>query len=503
METACYSCDFFNILTTMKDGFSYQIFREVAPQATSIIKHALELWLILMGMSWFFFPSKAGQMTMSTLFKLPWIAMALASIHQVDGVPWVFSKVISPIEAMGLNYGIAILNTLGSARPVLPEGAPDTAAYGYTQLAALVEQQMFSVIQFCYELATLKPQFDIDTLIRFIASIILALPFLFVVGIFTAFLLEAMFKVVAVGIVSPLLVMCAIFGPTRPFAIAGARILLGAALTIIFASGAMGFTITGVNHYSVPFMEKVASMKGENLKDPTLLNDVDKKKIEDAAICERMNSFFGFGRSIAPGRYQELNCSELYVPNQANEIIFSKNYIILFVIGFSSILLHLASKSLASNLSGANDGAGPAAAVVAGAQMALGAGTYAATRLAFGQGGAGTTAQQMLRGEAFTGAGGSPLSAGQMLHQHGALGAPAALVMAMRNGFSNGSQGAADMALQNQMSPGAQRFSSGGQDTSQSFQELNKNLTQLVDILKKGQASPAGRGVDRFGNTST
>jgi len=97
--------------------------------------------------------------------------------------------------------------------------------------------------------------------------------------------------------------------------------------------------------------------------------------------------------------------------------VFSDQYFYMFVIGFASVLLHLSSKTLASNISGANDGAGPAAAVVAGAKMTLSAGMYGASRPAGGAGGfgGGDSGPTMVRLAQQTGMGG--------VYQHGAVGA--------------------------------------------------------------------------------
>src|SRR5205085_668090 len=74
---------------------------------------------------------------------------------------------------------------------------------------------------------------------------------------------------------------------------------------------------------------------------------------------------------------------------QSTFTVFDYEFMMLFVIGFASILLHLQAKALASNISGANDGAGPAAATVAAGKAVMGGGLYAASRGLFGAGGAG------------------------------------------------------------------------------------------------------------------
>jgi hypothetical protein len=152
------------------------------------------------------------------------------------------------------------------------------------------------------------------------AGAILSLPYLFVWGIFMAFVLEGVFKLMAVTAVAPLLIVCAAFNGTRGFAISGARIVLGGVLTVIFAAVAMGFTL----HVLDLFMSKLPV-------GPT-----------------------GFHISVS-------------------QWVLSKEYWAALILGFISILFHLKAATLASNISGASDGPGAAAAVVAGGMSAFAA----------------------------------------------------------------------------------------------------------------------------------
>ena len=61
----------------------------------------------------------------------------------------------------------------------------------------------------------------------------------------------------------------------------------------------------------------------------------------------------------------------------------------MLLLGFISVLLHLKAATLASNISGANDGAGPAAATIVGAKLAVAATAATAFRAAGGPASAG------------------------------------------------------------------------------------------------------------------
>jgi hypothetical protein len=152
------------------------------------------------------------------------------------------------------------------------------------------------------------------------AAVILSLPYLFVWGIFMAFVLEGVFKLLAITAVAPLLIVAAAFPATRGFATSGMRIVLGGVLTVIFAAVAMGFTLSVLDS----FMNKLP-MTGE-------------------------------------------------VFNQgAVAFVKSPQYWAAFILGFVSVLFHLKAATLASNISGASDGPGAAAAVVAGGMSAFAA----------------------------------------------------------------------------------------------------------------------------------
>ncbi|HEX6959001.1 MAG TPA: hypothetical protein VF194_13530 [Ferrovibrio sp.] len=87
--------------------------------------------------------------------------------------------------------------------------------------------------------------------------------------------------------------------------------------------------------------------------------------------------------------------------------LLDMNIEMMSVLGFASILLHLQAKALASNSSGANDGAGG----------------FHAMRMGFGAGGLVSSASGVLRGQGMSEIAGKGLTAaGQAIHQHGLIG---------------------------------------------------------------------------------
>jgi hypothetical protein len=151
-------------------------------------------------------------------------------------------------------------------------------------------------------------------------GLLLALPYVFVWGIFLAFTLEGIFKLLAITAVSPLLIAVAGFGPTRGFALTGLRVIVGGVLTVVFAGVAMGFTMT------------------------VLRQALDGAPLATGGIKPDISGFLG-----------------------------SEQYWLVLLIGFISILFHLKAATLAANISGASDGPGAAATVVGAGMAAVGA----------------------------------------------------------------------------------------------------------------------------------
>ncbi len=157
-----------------------------------------------------------------------------------------------------------------------------------------------------------------------VGAIILVIPYIFVICIFLAFMLEFVFSVLVVTAIMPLLLICLVFEATRSFTLSAGRIALTGALTLIFACIAMGFTIS-VFHKFGPLIP--ASTEGAS-------------------------------KEIA-------------------EFVFSKRYWAIFILGFVSVFFHLKASTFAVALSGSIGGPGPAAAVTS-----AGLGLYAKSKQA-------------------------------------------------------------------------------------------------------------------------
>lgn len=150
---------------------------------------------------------------------------------------------------------------------------------------------------------TIKPMFG---------AIILMGPYIFVICIFLAFMLEFVFSVLVVTAIMPLMMICLCFEVTRGITTSAGKIALNGALTLIFACIAMGFTIS---------------------------------------------VFHKFGPLIPAGPEG--------AHNEIADFVFSKRYFAIIILGFVSIFFHLKASTFASAISGSIGGPGPAAAVTA------------------------------------------------------------------------------------------------------------------------------------------
>ena len=441
-----YDCkvgELFNQLATTKDTFSHDIFKAVGPEVKKVLGGIISLF-ILISVAISLVSGNAGML--KKLF--PTLACAgIAIIILQDGIsstqPYVL-QISDAIEQSSLQAGALIVSKTNGHVQALTESSNHypkngvNTENGYATLACQIEYQGFKVSQIMINIAQGDGGFGVGTILRGFLCIIAMLPFVFVIGVFAAFMVEAMFKYVAITILAPLLVGLYWLKPARAVSSASLRVLLGAWLTIILASGAMGFTLQGIDKFSKNMDDLLAGV--QQLSDP-----YNAKRYYH--YCKGMPSYpnpdSSMFNSEAPWINIDSSDPDLQPPlkeavckeqerlvNLGSWIVLDPNFLIMPVIGLISILLHMQSKSLASNLSGANDGAGPAAAVVMGAKMLAGGAAMGAMKIAggantaaFGAGGARSSISDMMSGRSNIDSSASGAQQmGQALHQGGMVG---------------------------------------------------------------------------------
>lgn len=471
----CLTCAFFDDLWGIKTAFNYRLYWATAPYMTGIVGSAMTIWLMVSS-------AKAWQKGdleghVKALFIRLIMVAAISTVMLYDGgpvvagypVPLVYSEIINPIETLALEYGSYILGH-GDADVNQARGN------GYSMLGGLVESQIYAVVKLVGQLIASASWLGGTIVERAIGGLLILLPYLFVWGIFVAFMLEAMFKFVAAGIISPWALPAVLLEPTRSFSWATLRILVGAFLTLVFAAGALSFTIAVTDKHGASIAYRI-NVQGA-------ITEIDERYRNE---CKEMSAD---GSRATGGMRVDGRCGEML--RQKAELqdtqadlgwfLFSREFSMMFVIGFASILLHIQAKSLASNISGANDGAGPAAAVVAAGKGALAWGAMTSGRGAFGQGGLGTSMNQAFNSNPVTGA----------LAQHGLVGGPVAgsaqvlrsVFPSMREAPAGGGNPFSDV----QRGSGGFFSTGGGQD---------RQLTETLQSLSKAIENMGGGGRTR------
>lgn len=492
----CLSCNFLNALYENYMNFSIALYREMAMGLLTVLGALVLIWI-----SWMVFAGIADdnlgerlKKSIRVFMALPLVVALLQSgpITDTDSIPIVHQWYIMPLEQgageLGL-YIIEIANTLGetsSLKDIIQakidaNGSNPPAMFvvevegekitnNYALLAYGIERSVWHIIQ-------LAISFMGESIKATFAGLLLALPYLFVLGIFAAFMTEAMFSFLSMSSFLPGTLYCSIFPSLRPIAIASLRINFGAFLTIMFAAGAMGFSIAVVDKLGKQYAynEEMRNGKAEEL---------DNARKERTRWCGRE------GGNVSVGPRDKEKCqhwieeqNRLYAELEAmlKAAQLSDEYMILLLMGFVSLLLHLKSKTLASNLSGAQDGAGPAAATVAGMKAAaLGAMMYGG-RSAFGQEGVMSQAMGLpMSGQQ----GGQPMGIREGLRTGGLAGGLRSMMQNARSGSGVGGAMTPD-DYANQASAGGPAMSGGGGggtmrfDTSQ-LQQLTKAITDGI-----------------------
>ncbi len=511
-QAGCITCAYFNSLATLKTEFSLEVFNDLAPQLAPLLQGAMTILIIFIAgraMVTGNIQHLSGVVKLAILLPILGVAMQPGT---VSNPPLIYKWIIDPIEELGLGIGQQVLagtyalvgqHQLQNQAVASAVAAAQTGTPSYGALAAIVEAQIFSILNSIYS-GIISPSLNAGGVlngsffVNLIAGIMLILPYLFVICIWGAFMVEAMFKFLAVGIVAPLLVFAAAIGSTRSFATAGVRILAGAAFTIIFACGALGFSMSVVDTYAGKL--QVSTSNTAPLNSPQYKNAL---AAYNAAGCNTYNNIVNNNNCSALNQ-NLTNIIDGYThvgPSQAFKI-FTPSYWRLFIIGFASVLLHLAAKTMASTLTGANDGPGPAAATVAAGKMVLGGGAFALSRAAFGSGGIGGSLQDMARGNA------PPGSLGQGMAQHGLVGGAAYSATSMMNALGGGSGGGGGGGgppgggdgFGPSFTGGGPQYSGGGAkappmppEMVKGFATMNKHLENIAKAVDPKSAQGGGR----------
>lgn len=291
------SATLFTPLDHLAGNYGRAIFDILAPQASQIFESGFGVWLLWMLLY--------RGCIKSTLRKEDFITplfycIGVALFLRGHGMYWEW--LYTPIYQ----------GTTSLAQTVMSVGSVSISNPTIPGMLETLDQQLGKVFELSHAIYT-DAGWTHPALV--FGGFILVLPFVFVWGLFLAYVLEMAFKLLMITAVSPLLIMCMAFPSLRAFPIAGLRVIANGCFTVIFASVAMGFTLAAI----------------------------------DAAVrtLPMVGGTFTVNSAV---------------------FVFSGDYWTLFILGFISTLFHLKASTVASNLSGSQDGPG-AAAIVTGAGM--------------------------------------------------------------------------------------------------------------------------------------
>ena len=297
---SCTSCAIYHNLDQLSKTYGREVFDAIAPQCHKLFTTFLALWLLWqLGVNWLY----RGEIDKEETFKTFLVFLLVGLFLKGSGYYWDYfyeptSEVISKLTQ-------AVITVSGHA-----------GGGSIKKMLEVVENELSRIFDLQKMISADASWYQVPTMI---GGLILCLPYVFIWGIFLAYTLEGIFKLLAVTALAPIFIVCTAFPSTRAFTYAAGRIILNGGLTVVFAGVAMGFTLSVLKHYiaTIPMNE---------------------------------------GGMVAG----------------AAAWVFSKDYWHLFLIGFISILFHLKASTIASNISGSSDGPGAAGAVVGAAMMAAG-----------------------------------------------------------------------------------------------------------------------------------
>lgn len=382
MPSECLFCPMFTELFelgfgTGNGGFARAAFDALQGPANALSR-LLATYLVVWTMLQFMLYEQASREVLQRSIKLITVLIAVGFFLSQGGGSWMFETVIMGLQ----NTALAV------AQKVIATGVQTCATAGagtYETLWSGVECVGFSPVRMAAEnWAKIGWKNAIGGLGDWIAWLILAFPYLFVLGIFGAFLVQSMFYFLALAGTSPVILLFAVFDSTRGIVWSGLKFLLTGALTIVFAGMAMAFTGSVLTKYATNVASFQAYTQDTNSwaclqkgreayqarTGVDFMTEVDDDKNPHylAAFEELTRVRTACDKQAAAGKAgMEVAASDRVCG--ADHFVCTKSYWAAFLIGMISVLLHLLAPRIAANLSGASDSAATAAAVVGAGQF--------------------------------------------------------------------------------------------------------------------------------------
>jgi hypothetical protein len=403
-------------LEALRDQFVAKLYPDIAQGITPFLEAAFGVYALFWAAQVVINPASFKRQIVSFLKVAFTLSLVLTMLGQDAQASPVFAYFITPVETMSVELAKHIITAFGNQ-------APSHAGSLYGSLAAVVEEQAYSIWRLCTFIFTLAGmQGPLAAPAAYIYAIfvcgIIAAPFVIVFSFFCFCLIEVLFKLLLMGSLSPIWLCAALFAPTRPWTIGAARIVAGSALSIPFLAVALGFTMAVVQ----PKIDEALSAQA----------CIENKDASPSCEAVQLDLYTWTG---------------------------SPEFILLLGLGWISVLCHLSARRLAGEVASHSD-PGTATALTAGAFSAS-AGLAKAAGL---KGAQLTASAAQAVGGGLVAGGGKALELAQHFLGNGTTPGPTAPPPAIQPGASSGG------------APGPINFS---HDTTEALKQFTEALKQF------------------------
>lgn len=309
MDDYMISVNMFKELHGVALSYSADAFASIASLTLKIYFSIVSIWWTYIAVQ---FARGKGELNsiFEHLFVITCVSITLLAFNRT-GFSVFNNAFYEPVNALTTGISEALLKTLPRS---------DTPHQGESILELLwfLEREIHKLIDFIKAMSGALPWYNLSA---HIAVWFVLTPYLFVWMIFLAYVLNYIFKITAITVLGPIMTALFTFPSMRKYSYSMGKIVLSGALTVIFASVAMGFTLRLFHTYMqlIP-MSETGELQADLVKD----------------------------------------------------FIYSTNFLALFAFGGVSVLFHLKAPVLARAISGVADGPGAEAFVAGvGASMAV------------------------------------------------------------------------------------------------------------------------------------
>jgi hypothetical protein len=302
MSDHMISVNMFKELYDVALNYSNDAFTSISSATLKIYFGAVSIWWTYIVVQY-----ARGKGDLNAIFEHMFIITVISTVllgFKHSGFRLFYSAFYEPVNALTTGVSEALLKTM-------PQGGIPHNGDSILSLLWFLEREIDKLIEFQKGMSSAVAWYNISA---HILLLLVLIPYLFVWLIFLAYVLNYIFKITAITVLGPIMVALFTFPSMRKYSYAMGKVVLSGALTVIFASVAMGFTLKLFHTYMA------------------LLPVSESGELQSEVVTD---------------------------------FIFSTNFVALFAFGGVSVLFHLKAPVLARAISGVADGPG-AEAFVAG-----------------------------------------------------------------------------------------------------------------------------------------